>query len=431
MTAWTRSLSCTIVACALVFGPLASEGQAQEPRQTTRSDDRAGEDLTPPPNLKPFQHALFLSTRRGAEWLWNANRPDGSFLPGIRPAVDAELEDHLLRQLQGAYGLARCARFFGSERYAVRARQAALTLLALTRTDPQEATVRFTVPPSTQTNRVTAAALLMLTIAEIPEAGADLTDQAEQLANYLKKHQQRDGSFRPGDLSAESRLSETETQICSAWAVLALARSHAHKADPAKLKAARSGFDQAWRAWQQNKDASLACLLTCAGAELFAATSDKALADATCEMADWLCSLQYGSDPRRLAWQGGFRMAGSVSASSSDGEPTVDSARCVEALAEACRIARAGADLQRFGRYRDACERGLQFLSTIQYGPANTRHFAEWYGPRLYGAFRASPQDGTVALEAAQQALCALTAYFRHVIQVGPGDRATERLPGG
>jgi hypothetical protein len=392
--------------------------------------EKAGEELPPPPNLRPFQHALYLSARRGAEWLWAAQRPDGTFREGLIPALDLEVkEDDLLRQLSGTYGLARCARFFGSERYAVRARQAVLMMLTLTKTDPTDPNVRFTVPPSGQANRLAAGSLLVLAIAELPDPGADLVEQAGQLVSYLRKRQHSDGSFQLWDTAEEEAAATAESACYPAWCLLALARDRVGLQDQqaSRLAAVAKGFDQAFRSWQQSKDVRTAAVLICAGAELGAAMPDKTRADAVFEMADWLCSLQYGADPRRLAWQGGFRMeqAGSVR----ELPPTVDSALCAEALAEAARVARQMVDLPRFGRYREACERGLHFLTTIQYLPATTRHFADWYAPGLYGAFYHSPRDGTVHLEGTQRAVCALTAYFRHVVQTNPPGRPAESRP--
>lgn len=428
MIAWKPARQAFVFLTIAMGAVLPGSLSAQNP---TAPGSRSGQEIGPPPGLRPFQHAQFLCARRGAEWLWNANRPDGTFVPGLRPDLDAEIEDDLLRQIQGAYGLARSARFFASDRYAVRARQAILSLLVMTRTDPHDPSTRFTVPPSSQTNRLAAAALLILAIHELPEPGADLLEQAEQLANFLLKQQQKDGSFRVWENGDEPAGNAPKAGMYSGYAILALARSHARRPDAAKLTAARTAFASAFRMWQGNKTPLAASLLTCAGAQLQALTNDKAVGENVCEMADWLVTSQYGSDPRRLAWQGGFRTSLSPSRDEQVSEPTVESALCVEALAEACRVVRAGADLQRFGRYREACERGMQFLSTLQYSPANTKHFAEWYGPRLYGAFRDGPQQGTIRLEGTQQAVCALTAYFQEVVQVEPSGRDSTRPSDG
>jgi hypothetical protein len=369
------------------------------------------------PNLHPFQRALYLSSRSGAEWLWNSNRPDGVFVPGHIPSLNVVLEDDdLLLQARGAYGLARSANFHGSERYAVRARQAILSLLASTKTDPDDAKVRFSVPPSSQVNRLAAASWMVLAIQELPEPGQDLLDQAEELCQYLRKQQKRDGSFDIWD-GGEPAAGASEAALgYPGLAILALLRSHARQPAQWKLQAARAGFEREHKAWLQSKSVQVAASLTPAGAELFMATKEKPIADAVFEMGDWLCSLQYGANPRRALWQGGFRTThkGQVV----EAPPGAEASHCAEALADACRVARAAVDLQRFARYREATERSLHFMTTLQYTAANTRHFVDWYQPRLIGAFYFSHQDGNVRIDSTQAAVCGLTQYLRHVAQL-------------
>jgi hypothetical protein len=374
-------------------------------------------------NLHPFQRAIYLSSRRGAEWLWQSNRPDGVFVPGHIPALNVVMEDdHFLRQAGGACALARAASFYGSERYAVRARQAVLTLLSSTKTDPAEASMRFTVFPSGQVNRLAAASLLVLAINELPEPGQDLLEQSEQLCQFIRKQQRADGSFEPGEAEnppgSKTRLAAWDTEASSypGIAVLALLRSQAHKPAAWKSEAARKGFNQAIDAWRKEKVLAPVPWLTSAGVELYVTTKDRATADAVFEMNDWLCGLQYGVDPQRSLWQGGFRSVSQGKAL--DLPPGVESARCAEGLADACRVARLAVDLQRFARYRDASERCLHFLTTLQFTPANTRHFAEWYQPRLYGAFAFSHQDGNVRIDSTEHAVCSMTQYLKHVAQL-------------
>ena len=88
------------------------------------------------------------------------------------------------------------------------------------------------------------------------------------------------------------------------------------------------------------------------------------------------------------------------------------SARCAESLAHACRLTRDAADRSRHDRYLDAAERCLQFLTTLQYTEANTQHYADWYRPRLLGAFYASPQDGNLRIDYTQHALSAMAVYL-------------------
>jgi hypothetical protein len=78
-------------------------------------------------------------------------------------------------------------------------------------------------------------------------------------------------------------------------------------------------------------------------------------------------------------------------------------------------VARQAGDIQRHPRYRQALERGLQFLQTLQYTEANCQHFAEWYRPEVVGGFYASHQDGTLRIDYTQHAVCALVGYLEQV----------------
>ncbi len=97
--------------------------------------------------------------------------------------------------------------------------------------------------------------------------------------------------------------------------------------------------------------------------------------------------------------------------------PGIGSAACGESLVSACRAAREAADVPRFGRFSEALERCLQFVTTLQYTEANTQHFNSWYQERLLGGFHASRQDGELRIDYTQHAVCALTAYLSHVAQ--------------
>ena len=52
---------------------------------------------------------------------------------------------------------------------------------------------------------------------------------------------------------------------------------------------------------------------------------------------------------------------------------------------------------------------------TLQYTEPNTQYFADWYRPRLAGAFHASHQDGNLRIDYTQHAVCALVQYLEYV----------------
>jgi hypothetical protein len=375
--------------------------------------------------LHPLHRAVYLSSRRGAEWLWQANRPDGLFTHGLVPALNVELEgDHYLRQAGATLALAKAARFTGSTRYAVRARQAVLALLASTKTDPADPGARFTMFPASEVNRLAAAALLALAIQELPDPGQDVLEQAEQLCQFLARQQQADGSWKPID-TPSSPEQEAAAPQAPAMAVLALIRSQAIRPGDGKKQAIDKGLVHCRTTWNRQKDLVVAAWLATAATDAYLLSQDKQHADFAFELVDWLCGLQFAADPRQPLWQGGFArwLAGKAVAVA----PDVESARLAEAIAHTCRAARKAGDVQRYERYREAAERTLQFLTTLQYSTGNTRHFAESYRPQLLGAFHASHQDGTVRVDYTQFAVCAMIDYLESVAQLGPQARGPVR----
>jgi hypothetical protein len=145
--------------------------------------------------LAPLQQQMYLTARRGADWLCRTNQSDGRFMHGYLPALKAPLEgDHYLRQEGAAFALARAAHFLRHERYAAVARQAILTLLLETATDPQDPQVRHTNLPPLLINQLGAAGLLVLAINELPTPAEDLLEQSEQLCAFIRKQQGTDGA---------------------------------------------------------------------------------------------------------------------------------------------------------------------------------------------------------------------------------------------
>jgi hypothetical protein len=361
------------------------------------------------------------------------------FLYGYIPSLDTPMEgDSYLRQIGGAFALARAARYTGDAKLAARARQAVLTLLALTETDPNEPAVRYSKYPSASANRLGAAGLLLLAIHELPEPGADLLEQSEQLCRYIRKQQQADGSLKfldelPQDnpLNPQNEEDKDGINYYPGEALYGLMKSQAHQ--PAEWKTAlvrkALAYYRPW--WHKNKNTALVPWQTAAYTEAYLLTKEKPFAEFVFEMSDWMASLQYQLQAQNPAWQGGFAvwMNGQAVAM----PPRVGSASYAEGLAAACRAAKQAGDVRRLNRYRDATESCLQFLMTLQYTPANTRHFAEWYRPRLYGAFFGSHQDGSIRVDYTQHAICAMLEYLEHVAAVpaakSPAKASAARAP--
>src|SRR5262245_46731953 len=198
---------CGILILAALW-PFGGSGSGQEPDHAPKGQAPKGQAPKPAANapanapvrdmakLSAQERLFYLTAQRGLDWLTRANKPDGKFVPGFLPDLRQPLgADSYLRQAGAALTLGRAARQFQDERAAAIAKQAVLTLLAETVTDPKEPTIRFTAAHPALVNRVCAAGLLAAAIHELPSPAQDLVDQAEQLTNYLRKQLQNDGSL--------------------------------------------------------------------------------------------------------------------------------------------------------------------------------------------------------------------------------------------
>ena len=370
--------------------------------------------------LTPLQRQVWQSAQRGAEWLHRANGPDGRFAYGIVPALQtALLGDHYLSQVGAAATLARVASFSGDQRYAARATQAVLTLLADTIEDERDPHLRYSGFPNTSVNRLAAAGLLVLAIHELPEPAEDLLAKAEQLCNYVRKQQQADGSF-DGDESKEAGKNSEAGGACSyaGLALYGLIRSQQRQPAAWKIDVVRNAlaYYKAW--WRHDPKMAFVPCHSAAYAEAFLLTKEQAFADFVFEMNDWLVRLQYQGfdDPKQVYWSGGFKSF--VDGKPVDAMPRASSAAYAEGLTEACRVARATGDLARHQAYTAALDRCLPFLTSLQYTEANTRHFADWYRPTLIGGFHASHQDGDLRIDDTQHSVSAMIQYLMHVARV-------------
>jgi hypothetical protein len=408
------------LACALALGAgsfaafsLTKAQNPSSPSPPAPPTARLGSPARDLSKLTVLGQQMFLSAQRAGDWLRRANRPDGRFVCGYVPALKTPLEgDYYLRQAGAAFALARVARFLGDEHYAVLARQAILTLLLDTSQDSADPQARHTTLPSVVVNRVAAAGLLVASIHELPSPGDDLLDQGEQLCAFLRKKQNENGSLDLADGPSEE-IEPNGVNSYPGMALYGLVRSQKLRPAPWKADLVRKALPYYATWWQSHQTMAFVPWQTMAFAEACALTKEKAFADFSCRMNDWLCDLQYAQlDPRHPLWMGGFMEW-------ADGKPNpaaphADSAAYAESLAEACRVAHQTSDTQRFQRYREALERSLQFLNTLQYTDANTQHFADWYRPVLVGAFYTSHQNGDIRIDYTQHAVSALVQYLRY-----------------
>jgi hypothetical protein len=400
-----------ILACTLLI--LTGMLFAQPPEAGTPPTTATKESFDTA-TLSPLARAYYVTAWRSAEWLWQANRPDGTFVPGFNPAMNQPVADAgYLTQTAAAASLARSARVLNSPRLAVRARQTLLVLLASTKQDPQDPKQRFTMMPAATVNRTASAALLVQAIYELPDPTPDLVEQAEQLMGYLRTLQQPDGSFATGEAGDAMRNATYQ-----AWSVAALAASHARQPHAWKTAALSAAFGYYRSRWQTQCPANTLPVLMEALVTTCLRTNDKTLAPMVLEMADFIMRLQFPENTAHPAWQGGFAgwRQGQVVAE----EPTTESAHFVAALCQAVRIAKFAGDETRAERYRAAAERGLAFLISMHYTEANTKHFAEWYRGQVIGAFACAPGNGTVRLENCQAGVTAFARYVEDVLEIKP-----------
>lgn len=374
---------------------------------------------SPLKKLSPLSQQIHLVAKRGSEWLYRAHQPNGRFLTGWRPTLSQPIEDEsFLRHAGAALALARAARHFQDERYAARARQAVLTLLTDTGADPRDPHARCTTLPSSVANRLGAAGLLLAAIHELPAPADDLLMQGEQLARFIFNQQRPDGSLSLSDDPSVPAAADGVNQY-PGWALYGLMRSQTARPQPWKTEFFRRslGYYRVW--WKEHPSPAFAASMVPACAEAYVTSKDRAkdaaAADFCRELCDWLCGLQYQSlDASAPHWLGGFQPV--ERGKPVRGMPRASDAAYVGALVEGCRVARQVPDLERYPRYKDAVQRGAQFLSTLQYTESNTLQFAADYRARfLVGGFHASPVDGDLKLDDTRQAVSALVQYLASV----------------
>lgn len=370
--------------------------------------------------LPPLQKQIWLSAFRGAEWLYRANGPDGRFTYGLVPALKSPLEgDHFLRQAGAAMALARAARFSRDDRYAARATQAIVALLADTTQDPRDPQVRYTMFPNAAVNRVAAAGMLVLAIHELPAPAADLLARSEQLCNFIHKQRLSDGSLNCAESTDGKETHDPEAMnVYPGIALHALMRSQQRQPAAWKTDVVRNAlaYYKAW--WRPHKNMAFVPYQSAAYSEAYLLTKEQPFADFVFEMNDWMCTLQYQGfdDPKQMYWGGGFKSYADDKAL--DTPPNATTAAYAEGLAEACRVTRQAADLERHKTYSAALERALLFLTTLQYTEPNTQHFADWYRPMLQGGFHLSHQDGNLRIDYTEHAVSAMLHYLTHVARV-------------
>jgi hypothetical protein len=428
-------MAVVVVSCGMdgAIGELAGQNQPAKPSASETQPITAAEAE----RFGPMQRTFYAAALRGSEWIARQQRADGSFPNGLEPALGCPLdEDNYLRQIQAALALAQAARLTGEDRWAARARQAVLVLLAGTVTDPQDAQCRFPRPPLVSTGRLSAAGLLLATIHQLPQPGDDLLESGEQLARWISRQQQADGTLHPlglgsvlpltagieeeqqplhyGPGQALWGLMRSQTRCPQSWKIEMLRRARQPyvrlcQEQFAKLGLNPGGTPQVAASSTPAGSPILAVWHLAAWSEAFRHCQERAFAEFVFEFADRLLPLQY-TDSTSPLFLGGFTE--SVAARLRQQPPDWRTGWYAWALVYAANTARLAGDQARFQRYTAAAESALQFVTTLQYTSVNTAHFAPEYQPRVLGGFRRGLRDGVITLEAQQAAVSALWTYL-------------------
>jgi hypothetical protein len=336
----------------------------------------------------------------GSNWLARMSQSNGRFQYGHRPALRQAMDgDNDLAQAKAALAMAQAARFTGNERQAAIAGQAILSLLALTKFDPADPSVRVPVAPSQTCNRVGFSAVLALAIFELPGADARLAAEGERLVEFIHRNLKTDGSVHYID-----SLTETATKTDPAGmneypglALQAVAASQRVKPAAWKAEAMKKAVEHYRAAFKAQPHPMLAATLSPAFAEWYLQSKSNEAAAAVFEMNDHLAGVQYpAGDPRHPLWAGGFRPAPNV-----EGEPGFDCGWHLQSLAAGYRVLRLNPDLARAERYHQVIADAVGFATGLQYAESNTRHFDNNYrAGSLIGGFHLSPTDGNLRLDA-------------------------------
>lgn len=378
--------------------------------------------------------AIYSAAKRGAKWLASAQRPDGLFVYGWNPALNRPLaDDNILRQAGAAAALARAAANTHSEEFGLAARQVIAVLLAgYTEPDPDHPEVLRPTVNTADQHPMGFAALLLLAISELPAPGDTLVAQGEGLARYIVSRQAGDGSFdlRTGGLGEEGFVDESAIDYYPGEALYALMRSFSRGDGEWKLEAAKKALPFYLRHWKEDPSASFVPWQSGAFAEAFLLTRERSYAEFVFEMNDWLLHLQYtGSDSVRDEWIGGFasHQYGRVLRTT----PGATTGSYLEALVDACRVAKLMEDQERAIAYRSAARSAIRFLMNNQYAMSEMGHYQSWFAKKLAGAFHGGVDDGIVRIDYTQHAINGIFHYLSHVVEYENPDRDQHRIPAG
>lgn len=369
-----------------------------------------------------FEASVRESALAAADWLLRETAY------GWNPALNRVLDgDNLLRRAGVFAALARASRVFrwrerpsGTESLAERVAREAGEFCALHTTSGGSGLVRPSAAYE-EANPVGLAALLVLAYAELDEGrrddGAAHRERCLGLERFLAERQRPDGALRLGPSHDPADDEGWDDPDAAAYypgeALYALARRNRVERASWREEVLARAFSHYRGHWRRFRQQAFIPWQSCAYAEAFLQTKRREYAEFVFEMNDWLAPLQYANDGRTPAeWAGGFDAVW-------EGQrlhypPGASTGSYAESLVDALRVAGAVGDEARAGRYERGVVAALGFLMSLQYAPANTRHFQPELQRRLHGAIHASVEDGVVRVDFAQHALSAMCGYLEH-----------------
>lgn len=401
---------------------VASSSFAQAPPMTLPSSilgKSAPQNLTPaaavvakpPPiarypnlaNVAPETAQAVLGMRTGAEWLARRQLAHGKFLFGVNPTLRTPLEgDSEFRQAIATWAVCQAAAFTFDEKLTACGGQAILTLLAQTKDDATDATLRVPTIPAGSGDAVGYAACLVLAIEALPSADAKLLNEAEKLSNFLRKQIRADGGVTCGDANDPDAVN-----VYPGLALQALALNARRKPAAGKYEAIAKGLGYYRAAFRAKPHPSLAGTILPAAVEVYIDTRSADVAAIAVEMGDWLCAAQLGkSDPHLVLLAGGFR-------TSPTNEPSFETAHALRGLAAATHLSRQIPDPARYAKYRPATVEAIRFMRGLQYTADNTTHFTgEFRSQYLIGGVRTGTTDGNIRSDATALSLVAFQRFL-------------------
>jgi hypothetical protein len=414
---------------ALTMTPLA--GQTQEPKklptQLTPEEGNKGiilpvsavrnssngpwERLKNDSSLPLLTQQLLPTYHRSAEFLVRMQQANGRFLSGWVTSLNRPLEgDHFLNQAMATFTLCKIARFMGDEKYTARARQSVLTLLSETATESDKPHIRRTIHAPMTCNRLAGSSYVLMCICELPDPTPDMIAKGEELAEFVRSQQKSDGSFQ---LEEQEATEEAIAEFIGP-AVYSLALSHRSKPSETKLEVLKKTLAFYRPIFQAKPSLKMVPWFSSAYALSFELSSQPQFAEAVLEMNDWLCKYQYDqADALHPDWRGGFQTIENGKLQRIT--PSIATARYCQSLADACRVLRKlpKADLDRYNKYRTALQKGLMYLSSLQFTKENTLHLAPKYADALVGGFYSSSQDGTLRIQQSSWGTVALLHFLQ------------------